>query len=565
MEMMHRTDETLVQKWEPVLEGIDNDYTRRVTAQLLENQAKSIVEEKVNNLDEAISAAATTTGQLGTFQKFAFPLVRRVYPKLLANSLVGVQPMQGPVSQVFYLGNSRARKGGAAAADVQTVFSKFNLTYNGNVAQRIGSASGTTAQRNAAGGGASFAQGTFVDEDGVAIATQSAGLDGDDAQSGFDVSNVYSTTSGVVSQNGAGAASGTMGGQIAAWPNSAAVMGYNLSGGERLTGTGIPEMTFHIEQEAVVANTRKMRALWTLEASQDLKAYHNLDLERELTDLLSKELQLEIDRELIEDLRQIAYGLHDTALGGGNQHLMDNNYVNLGSTANTRFPGLDGNAANSTNFVPAQFTYDFAGGGTELGSASVNSNIFVCDFSQSSMDLAPRHVGEVYANLLAIINLASQDIYRTTMRGPGNWILTSPLVCSLLESASKLEGGIMPNDAPTNIGRNSIEYKGKFMGRYDLYVDPMYPTDEIMVGYKGANAMDSGLIYAPYIPLQQLPTITDPESFQPRKGILTRYGKVQIEPYNRFYRIIRIIGPTANYLFSPFSRNTSVLGTDTNI
>ena len=98
------------------------------------------------------------------------------------------------------------------------------------------------------------------------------------------------------------------------------------------------------------------------------------------------------------------------------------------------------------------------------------------------------------------------------------------------------------------------------MGRYDLYVDPMYPQDEILVGYKGANAMDAGYVYAPYIPLQQLPTITDPESFQPRKGILTRYGKVQIEPYNRYYRIIRIIGPTANYLFSPFARNTTVLG-----
>ena len=560
MEMMHQTDETLVQKWEPVLEGIDNDYTRRVTAQLLENQAKSIVEEKVNNLDEAITGAATTTGQLGTFQKFAFPLVRRVYPKLLANSLVGVQPMQGPVSQVFYLGNSRARHGDAL--ETQTVFSKFNLTYNGNVAQRIGSASGPTPgvgmADKAIGGG-----GVFLNTDGTPVASPGTGLDGDLAQTAFDVSNVIAGSG--TEMFGAGSPSGTMGGQIAAWPNQSAVMGYNLSGGERLTGTGIPEMTFHIEQEAVVANTRKMRALWTLEASQDLKAYHNLDLERELTDLLSKELQLEIDRELIEDLRQIAYGLHDTALGGGNQHLMDNNYVNLGSTANSRFPGLDGNAANSTNFVPAQFTYDFAGGGTELGSAAVNSNIFVCDFSQSSMDLAPRHVGEVYANLLAIINLASQDIYRTTMRGPGNWLLTSPLVCSLLESASKLEGGIMPNDAPTNIGRNSIEYKGKFMGRYDLYVDPMYPTDEIMVGYKGANAMDSGLIYAPYIPLQQLPTITDPESFQPRKGILTRYGKVQIEPYNRFYRIIRIIGPTANYLFSPFSRNTTLLGAATTV
>jgi hypothetical protein len=88
MDMMHQTDDSLVQKWEPVLEGIGSDYTRRVTAQLLENQAKSIVEER---LSEDITAAATTTGQLGTFQKFAFPLVRRVYPQLIANSLVGVQ------------------------------------------------------------------------------------------------------------------------------------------------------------------------------------------------------------------------------------------------------------------------------------------------------------------------------------------------------------------------------------------------------------------------------------------------------------------------------------------
>ena len=566
MDIMHQTDGTLVQKWEPVLEGIDSDYTRRVTAQLLENQAKSIIDEKIRNIDEAISAAATTTGQLGTFQKFAFPLVRRVYPKLLANSLVGVQPMQGPVSQVFYLGNSRAKEGGATN---QTVFSKFNLTYAGNVAQRIGSASGTGAERQDGTGGK---QGTFVDKDGTDIVTQTAGLDGDDTGT-FDVSNVLfvsANATGDLEMRGAGAPSGTMGGQIAAWPNTNFVGGYNLSGGERLTGTGIPEMTFHIEQEAVVANTRKMRALWTLEASQDLKAYHNLDLERELTDLLSKELQLEIDRELIEDLRMIAYGLRDRNLGGVNQNIMDKSYINMGNATDGVYPGLDGNSAATGTFVPAQFTYDFDGAegtgtATEFGSAKVDSNIFVIDFSQSSLSLYPRHVGEVYANLLAIINLASQDIYRTTMRGPGNWLLTSPLVASLLESAAKLEGGVMPNDGPTNIGRNSIEYKGKFMGRYDLYVDPMYPTDEILVGYKGQNAMDAGYVYAPYIPLQQLPTITDPESFQPRKGILTRYGKVQIEPMNRFYRIIRIIGPTSNYLFSPFARNDANLGSATTV
>ena len=530
---MHQTDEKLVQKWEPVLEGIDSDYTRRVTAQLLENQAKSIVEERIS---ESISPGATTTGQLGTFQKFAFPLVRRVYPQLLANSLVGVQPMQGPVSQVFYLGNDRA-----IGSDVQTIYSKFNLTYRGLTSETIGSASGTVP-----------AAGTF---DGGTT----GGLDQDNAAGGFDVSNVLNFSAGADTLQGNGSPSGTFGGQIAAFPNASAVMGYQLSAGERLTGTGIPEMTFHIEQEAVVANTRKMRALWTLEASQDLKAYHNLDLERELTDLLSKELQLEIDRELIEDLRMIAYGFRDKKIGGIDQNLMDPDYINLGGDGT--FPGIVDKDTTGA-FVPAQFTYDFNNAGspaTQIGAGQESSNVFVCDFSQDS-NLFPRHVGEVYANLLAVINIASQDIYRTTMRGPGNWLLTSPLMASLMESAAKLEGGIQPADGPTNIGRNSIEYRGKFMGRYDLFVDPMYPQDEILVGYKGANAMDAGYVYAPYIPLQQLPTVVDPETFQPRKGLLTRYGKVQIEPYNRFYRIVRVIGPTSNFLFAPFARNSTILG-----
>jgi hypothetical protein len=545
MDIMHQTDEKLVQKWEPVLEGIDSEYTRRVTAQLLENQAKSIVEERIS---ENLSTGATTTGQLGTFQKFAFPLVRRVYPQLLANSLVGVQPMQGPVSQVFYLGNDRVY--GDA---VQTVYSKYNMTYRGLYNSTIGSTSSTI----------STDLGTF----GPNAAT-TGGLDGDSAKTGFDVSNVLYTAGGN-SLSGNGAPSGTMGGQIGAWPNSSVLMGWQLSAGERLTGTGIPEMTFHIEQEAVVANTRKMRALWTLEASQDLKAYHNLDLERELTDLLSKELQLEIDRELIEDLRMIGYGFRNksaTQLGGVDQRLMDNDYISMGDAAGGRFPGLDGAAAAGT-FVPNQFTYDFNGTGaglTEFAGNNLNgSNVFVVDFTQgagSTTDLYPRHVGEVYSNLLAVINIASQDIYRTTMRGPGSWLLTSPLMAALMESAAKLEGGIAPADGPTNVGRNSIEYKGKFMGRYDLYVDPMYPQDEILMGYKGANAMDAGYIYAPYIPLQQLPTVVDPESFQPRKGLLTRYGKVQIEPNNRYYRIIRVVGADSGFLFSPFARNTASLG-----
>ena len=453
--------------------------------------------------------------------------------------------MQGPVSQVFYIGNSRAKNGGGAGNE-ETVYSRFNLTYSGAVTSAIGSLSSFAEGIVAGAGGA----GTGNFAAGTAAAAQT-GLDGDAAQNGFDLSNVLSST--------AGSPQSTVGGQIASWPNASSTLGYSLSSGERLDGTGIPEMNFHVEQQPVVARTRKMRALWTLEAGQDLKAYHNLDLEKELTGLLGKELQLEIDRELIEDLRMLGYGKTDHAAGLFGGYDFDalstlQNSNNFGKTDSSTDSGT-----GVQSFTPVAFQYDFSSDLTAATGTEGNvSNVFVLDFSQTSTSFSPRHVGDVYANLLAIINLASQDIYRTTQRGPGNWLLTSPLVASLLESSSRLTGGIEKADSPTNMEKNSIQYKGKFMGRYDLYVDPLFPTDEILMGYKGSTAMDSGYVYCPYIPLQQLPTITDPDTFQPRKGILTRYGKVAISPAERFYRVIRVIGPSANYLFSPFARNTSV-------
>ena len=139
-------------------------------------------------------------------------------------------------------------------------------------------------------------------------------------------------------------------------------------------------------------------------------------------------------------------------------------------------------------------------------------------------------------------------------------MITSPLIASMLESAAKLEGGMPESDRPSNIGNTSVSYKGKFAGRYDLYVDPMYPEDEIMIGYKGSGPMDAGYVYCPYIPLQQLPTITDPQTFQPRKGILTRYGKAAVTPESRFYRIIRLIGANADFMFQPSSKAVSTAG-----
>jgi len=209
----------------------------------------------------------------------------------------------------------------------------------------------------------------------------------------------------------------------------------------------------------------------------------------------------------------------------------------------------------------SSFMYDNANAYIKSEGASVYDNVFVLDFSSSALDFAPQHVGHVYANLMALCHRVATDIYKTTLRGPGNFMVTSPSVAAMLHSAAKLEGGVQTMDGPSNIKGARVEYKGKLGGQFDLYVDPMYPEDEILIGYKGANAMDSGYVYAPYIPLQQTPTITDPETFQPRKGIMTRYGKAEVSPASRFYRIIRLVGPTANYLYTPFhqvSTNTYV-------
>ena len=447
--------------------------------------------------------------------------------------------MDAPVSQIFYLGNSRWSND-----QQQTVYSKFNLTYNANGT----SATSPIGHTNVAGGGGVTATNSWFD--GVNGTVTGNALGYANITGGFDLSNVLAPNKGSPST--------TYGGKIASYPDTKTTMGWVVSAGERLDGTGIPEVQFHIEQQPVVANTRKMRALWTIEASQDLKAYHNLDLERELTELLSKELSLEIDRELIEDIRMIAYGYAgtDKSIGGWYAQSLDP-------------------LANSTNFTGQYGKRDAAGNGAQVNnmgsfewennSAKVDGytarniakNVFVADLKTfQGTTFAPQHVGHMYSNLLALINFASQDIYKTTMRGPGTVLITSPLIGSLLESAAKLEGGLSEKDGPSNMG-TKIEYKGKFAGKYDLIIDPLFPEDEIIIGYNGGSPMDAGFVYCPYIPLMPLPMVTDPGSFQPRKGIMTRYAKAAIQPASRFYRVIRLIGASTDYLKPYVFQNTT--------
>ena len=140
-------NESLCEKWEPILEGITDDSTRQMTAVLLENQAKSILTE--NARDTGTLEEATTVGNLGTFQKFAFPLVRRVFPELIANKICGVQPMQGPVSQIFYLGYNRAGRDSSGRVNADVVYSKYRMVYGGRMGaaqNNIGSLDVTAAK-----------------------------------------------------------------------------------------------------------------------------------------------------------------------------------------------------------------------------------------------------------------------------------------------------------------------------------------------------------------------------------------------------------------------------------
>ena len=539
----------LLKRWEPLLEGISDDHIAYQTARLFENQAKEFTKTNLN--EEELSPGATTTGKIGTFQKFAFPMIRRMYPELIFNKIGATQTMDGPVSQIFYMGNSRA-----IGSREQIMYSKYQITPLNLVAGKIGSISG------GGDGDPAFDPATGLS----GLTTEHGNQDGN-----YDLSNVLGVTAAAGGGTGEGSPSSTFGGQLASWP-SATILGYSVSSAERLHTTAIPEVNMHIQKQTVQARERKMRALWTLEAAQDLKAYHNLDMEAELTDLLSKEMNLEIDRELIEDIRMIAYGPAATDEFGG--WYLDSLYQ--GAADNFTGMGGTGTGQPGDTFIAGAYEYDFSddlAAQDASGYKARHSNVYVMDLKQfkalgigGSLGITggftPQTLGHVYSNVLALINFASTDIYRTTLRGPGNVLVTSPVIASMLESAAKLEGGLAKEDGPSNMGGDQIQYVGKFAGKYDLIIDPMFPEDEIIVGYKGSNAMDAGFFYCPYIPLQPLDTVVDPETFQPRKGILTRYGKVAVQPASRFYRVIRLIGAGADYLTPGIFRQNRLIGAE---
>jgi len=245
----------------------------------------------------------------------------------------------------------------------------------------------------------------------------------------------------------------------------------------------IPEIDIKIESIAVTAETRKLRARWSPELAQDLNAYHSLDAEVELTQILSEQIALELDREILNDLLTQAQGA---------------NYY--------------------WSRAPGKF---------------VNKKTGAVQTLASALQTGPNFTGTVrewYETLVETVIDVANEIHRKTLRGSANFIVVSPDVATILEASvlykpSYSLDGQGQVGSPFQLGAAPV---GSLSNRFTVYKDPYFPRNKILVGYKGGSYLETGYVYAPYVPLIVTPTIFAPEDFTPRKGVMTRYGKKMV-------------------------------------
>lgn len=475
----------LESKWSRLLKGVPKDI-RRHTAIMLENQELEC--RKVNG-GRLISEVSTDTSDVAQFQRISIPLVRRIYPQLIANKIVSVQPLLGPTGLIYYLRFRYSSNKGSVQG--QTNLSQFpnddslsmqqkasgdvnlNVYYSSQFVQN-------ETQTNA-GGGVTLTYGLqhspvlpntligSIYQNSVSTTTAIQNFTVN-ASGVFTFTNVGTPTTTVT----AGAVNLNTGLVTMTWsadPSANKIVfsyEYNMECNQDL-----PEINLALENETITAKTRKLKAVWSYEAQQDIRSQHNIDMEAELTAMLAQEVNLEIDREILTDLRN-----------------------NSGTVA----------------------TWDF---NTALGDT----------------------IKEKYEALYVEVTKLSNIIHRKTLRAGANWIVTSPEVASIFETAT---AGFAPAPSDTFTSSLGVQYVGTVQNRWRLYKDPQAPTTQLLMGYKGDSYSDSGYFFCPYVPLTQTPTVLDPESFCPRKGLLTRYGKILLREGAKFYARISI----ANYILS---------------
>jgi hypothetical protein len=412
--------EELNNKWKPVLEHTDlpeiqDSHRRLVTATVLENTEKALRESGGGQqmLGEAEHVNSVGSGQVANFDPILISLVRRSMPNLIAYDVCGVQPMNGPTGLIF------AMRSQYANSTDSTVSEAFYNEANTGHASRLGA--GLTAANTGAGSATAVGAntvGTFPDS------SNNAG------------NSYYNYTMGLLT-------------------GSAELLGANST-------YLFPEMGFSIEKVTVSAKTRALKAEYTLELAQDLKAIHGLDAEAELSNILSGEILAEINREVVRSIIITA---------------------EKGATEGTTTAGI--------------FDLDTDSNG--------------------------RWSVEKFKGLLFQIERECNKIAKETRRGKGNVIICSSDVASALQMAGVLDYAPAMNTSSLNIDDTGNTFAGVLSGRIKVYIDPYAGTNFLVVGYKGSNPFDAGLFYCPYVPLQMVRAV-DPGSFQPKIGFKTRYG-----------------------------------------
>jgi hypothetical protein len=568
--------EDTINKWDKLgfLEGLGG-HLKENMAQLYENQASHLINE------------AASTDSSGSFETVVFPIIRRVFSKLLANDIVSVQAMNLPIGKLFYFvpkiqaydtGNAHYPPVGSPEAvangdnnpnqGYSTGKNLYDRFYEGNEATldppglfdyskgRYSSITSTDVVTQVWSSGDLIASGYGAGEYRKVLLTLSGfsnggfgkllGPDGNmvDSETFLSDLTVKATTTSGGAFSGAG--SGNLLFRVVTQKYGKGIVQYGsqetVAFGQSNTGNGgtfdnicdangkiylevdlqvpcsigansldgysgltttfagtsvagsqfyctyriyeelefedkIGEVSFDLESVTVSVSERKLRAQWSPELAQDVAAFHNIDAEAELTALLSEQVAAEIDREILRDLRK----------GAAWQLRWDYNGWKRGTSSNPL----------------TQYTQK--------------------DWNQT---------------LITAINQLSAQIHKSTLRGGANWIVVSSEVSAIFDD---LEYFHVSNAAPEQDQYNmGIERVGTLSGRYQVYRDPYFPPNQILIGHKGTSLLDTGYVYAPYVPLQLTPTMYNPFNFTPIKGIMTRYAKKMVN--NRFYGRITVDG-----------------------
>jgi hypothetical protein len=515
-----------------LLEGLNGEVEKNNMAMILENQAKQLVVEQSST---NVGGGTFQVGQGEQWAGVALPLVRKVFGSLSSKEFVSVQPMNLPSGLVFFLdfqyGDANGSTVGKAApggnfgpggntyAASSSMYGNTNPGANADASQGLYGAGRFAYSINqfSASNTATVASASWniVDYDSTLSASVAAGdiktvtiatgsradlkgvrafvVSGSTVNPSFILPQ-YTTTNGTsvtfVLASGSGATTGTATLFYNQQPadnyrgdfedNNGA--GYPNASSTSVDALAIPQINIQMKSEAIVAKTRKLKAQWTPEFAQDLNAYQSLDAEAELTSIMSEYIALEIDLEVIDMLIQ------DASAWDEYWSAQSNRVLNDAKTAWT----------NTAGYFNTQ--------------------------------------GQWFQTLGTKMQKVSNKIHQKTLRGGANFIVCSPTVATILES---IPGFAAASDGDVTKANYAfgIQKAGNLNNRYTVYKNPYMTENLMLMGYRGSQFLETGAVFAPYVPLIMTPLVYDPDTFTPRKGLLTRYAKKMIRPefFGRIY------------------------------